>query len=80
MRNVWFLPSSKMLKVWLQRLGFTDIQLLDENQTSIEEQRSTAWMQFESLPDFLDAANPNKTIEGYPAPLRAILLANKANP
>jgi tRNA (mo5U34)-methyltransferase len=34
-------------------------------------------MQFESLEDFLDPEDPDKTIEGYPAPRRAIFIANK---
>jgi len=78
MRNVWFIPSSKMLEIWLERLGFTHIRLVDENQTSTQEQRSTDWMLFESLPDFLDPQDANKTIEGHPAPLRTVLIANKA--
>lgn len=77
MRNVWFLPSARMLKLWLQRLGFVDIHIVDENQTSIDEQRSTDWMHFESLPDYLDPMDSNKTIEGLPAPLRSILVARK---
>jgi tRNA (mo5U34)-methyltransferase len=32
-------------------------------------------MVFESLSDFLDPKDKNKTIEGYPAPKRAIFLA-----
>jgi tRNA (mo5U34)-methyltransferase len=32
-------------------------------------------MTFESLPDFLDPTDPSKTIEGYPAPKRAVVLA-----
>lgn len=77
MRNVWFIPSSKNLEVWLARLGFKDIRTVDENQTSIEEQRSTDWMLFESLPDFLDPNDADKTIEGHPAPLRTVIVANK---
>ena len=34
-------------------------------------------MTFESLPDFLDKSNPNLTVEGYPAPVRAIFSAQK---
>jgi tRNA (mo5U34)-methyltransferase len=45
--------------------------------TTVEEQRSTPWMRFESLDQCLDADNPDLTIEGYPAPRRAIFLANK---
>ncbi len=77
MRNVWFIPSVGMLKLWLKRASFKKITLVDISRTSIEEQRSTEWMKFESLPDFLDPNNPKRTIEGYPAPIRAILTATK---
>ena len=75
MGNVWFLPSPDALKRWLSKVGFADIQLIDVSQTSIEEQRSTDWMTFHSLTNFLDPEDPNKTIEGHPAPRRAILTA-----
>ena len=77
MRNVWFIPSSKMLALWLERLGFRDIHVVDETPTTTEEQRATDWMKFESLPDFLNPDDYSKTIEGYPAPLRATIVANK---
>ncbi len=75
MRNVWFLPSIAAMTLWLQRCGFKDIACVDTNRTSSEEQRPTAWMEFESLADFLDPHDPTKTIEGHPAPLRAIFTA-----
>ena len=75
MRNVWFLPSAKALSVWLERLGFKDIAIVDHNTTSLEEQRRTDWMTGESLGDFLDAKNPELTVEGYKAPIRAVLTA-----
>ena len=75
MGNVWFLPSPEALKLWLSKVGFRDIKLVDVSQTSIEEQRSTDWMSFHSLENFLDPEDPNKTIEGHPAPRRAILTA-----
>lgn len=75
MRNVWFLPSALMLMRWLRRLGFTDVHLVDVNVTTIEEQRSTEWMPFLSLSDFLDPTNPRLTREGYPSPVRAIIIA-----
>jgi tRNA (mo5U34)-methyltransferase len=78
MRNVWFLPSVKDLEKWLKRAGFVNIRTVDIDQTSIEEQRTTDWMTFLSLQDFLDPNDNNKTIEGYPAPKRATLIANKA--
>ena len=77
MRNVWFIPSVAMLNIWLNRSGFKDIKVVDVCPTTVDEQRSTDWMQFESLSDFLDPNNPNRTIEGYPAPIRAILTAKK---
>jgi tRNA (mo5U34)-methyltransferase len=77
MRNVWFLPSVKALSLWLRRAGFDNIRCVDLNRTSSEEQRATEWMTFQSLSDFLDPENPELTREGYPAPLRAILLADK---
>ncbi len=75
MRNVWFIPSSKTLLLWLERCGFVDVTLIDESTTSITEQRRTDWMQYESLADFLDANNPALTVEGYPAPRRALFIA-----
>jgi len=77
MRNVWFIPSCDMLALWLEKLGFKNITLVDVTVTTTEEQRSTEWMQFHSLADFLDPADPSKTIEGYPAPRRAIFTASK---
>ncbi len=77
MRNVWFIPSVATLELWLQRAGFRDITLADLNRTRLEEQRATQWMQFESLADFLDPSDRSKTAEGYPAPLRATLIARK---
>ena len=77
MRNVWFIPSVPELVKWLERMSFKNARCVDVNQTSIEEQRATDWMNFESLPDFLDPSNADLSIEGYPAPRRAILLANK---
>jgi len=75
MPNVWFIPSCLTLESWLKRAGFKHIRLIDVNQTTIEEQRKTDWMVFESLSDFLDPKDNNKTIEGCPAPKRAIFLA-----
>ena len=75
MRNVWFIPSIKTMENWLKRCGFKDINCVDINQTSQQEQRSTEWMTFESLSDYLDPTDSTKTIEGYPAPLRAVFTA-----
>jgi tRNA (mo5U34)-methyltransferase len=77
MRNVWFIPSAAELAVWLRRCGFIDVRLVDESVTSLEEQRSTDWMQFESLAQCLDPADNSRTLEGYPAPRRAVLIAHR---
>jgi len=37
MRNVWFLPSSAALTRWVERCGFTDVRIVDENMTSTDE-------------------------------------------
>lgn len=78
MGNVWFIPSCDMLHTWLKKMRFCNIELVDVNTTSLQEQRSTEWMQFDSLATFLDADDPSKTIEGYPAPRRAVFVANRA--
>jgi len=77
MRNVWFIPSSAELLVWLERCGFVNARVVDEGDTSIDEQRVTEWMQFESLQQSLDSDNPGLTVEGLPAPRRAVIIANK---
>ena len=75
MPNVWFLPSADTLVSWMRKLGFDNPRLVDINKTTVEEQRSTEWMTFESLTNFLDPSDADKTIEGHPAPLRALFLA-----
>ena len=77
MRNVWFIPTVQALKTWLRRCGYKNVKTIDVSATRQDEQRSTDWMRFESLPDFLDPEDQSKTIEGYPAPLRAILTAQR---
>jgi tRNA (mo5U34)-methyltransferase len=75
MRNVWFLPSCDTLLLWARRAGFKNPRIVEKNVTSLDEQRSTDWMQYQSLTDFLDVDDKTKTAEGYPAPLRATLIA-----
>lgn len=77
MGNVWFLPSVPMLERWLRRCRLTNIRTVDVTTTTTEEQRATDWMTFQSLADFLDPDDPSKSIEGYPAPRRAIIIAQK---
>ena len=75
MGNVWFIPSTATLESWLKKVGFKNPRLIDVSQTSVDEQRSTEWMQFHSLAEFLDPNDSSKTIEGYPAPKRATFIA-----
>ncbi|MFK8013393.1 MAG: tRNA 5-methoxyuridine(34)/uridine 5-oxyacetic acid(34) synthase CmoB [Marinicellaceae bacterium] len=76
MRNVWFLPSIDMLSTMLKRNGFKNVKCVDVSVTTIKEQRSTDWMKFHSLEHFLNS-DQSKTIEGYPLPKRATLVAQK---
>ena len=77
MRNVWFLPSTALLVRWLERIGLTDVEVLHEGPTTTEEQRPTPWMRFESLAHALDPEDPARTVEGHPAPLRAVVRASR---
>ncbi|NNF96875.1 MAG: tRNA 5-methoxyuridine(34)/uridine 5-oxyacetic acid(34) synthase CmoB [Halobacteria archaeon] len=78
MGNVWFIPSVAMLEKWLRRCKLVNIKVVDVTTTSLQEQRSTDWMTFQSLKDYLDPSDASKSIEGYPAPQRAILTATKS--
>ena len=77
MRNVWSLPTISRLGDWLTEAGFTDIECHDVTRTTTDEQRPTEWMTFESLEHALDPHDANRTIEGYPAPTRAMLSARR---
>ncbi|MBF0242228.1 MAG: tRNA 5-methoxyuridine(34)/uridine 5-oxyacetic acid(34) synthase CmoB [Desulfamplus sp.] len=75
MRNIFFIPTVKVMESWLRKVGFCNIKTLDISTTDHQEQRKTEWIETESLTDFLDSKNPSKTVEGYPAPVRAIFSA-----
>jgi len=77
MRNVWFQPSVPALELWLRRAGFVDVRCVDVSITTVEEQRGTDWMRFQSLSDYLDPADHSRTVEGLPAPMRAVIVARK---
>ena len=76
MGNIWFLPSTLALTGWLEKLGFSHVDLVDCGYNTTAEQRSTDWMTFHSLAQFLDPRDKRKTVEGYPAPQRAIIVAD----
>ncbi|RYY75713.1 MAG: tRNA 5-methoxyuridine(34)/uridine 5-oxyacetic acid(34) synthase CmoB [Gammaproteobacteria bacterium] len=75
MNNVWFIPSCDTMLGWLRKMGFTNPRVVDVCATSTREQRSTEWMKFHSLPEFLHPDNPALTAEGHPAPIRAVFVA-----
>jgi tRNA (mo5U34)-methyltransferase len=77
MRNVWSVPTIKQVIGWLQQAGFQHARVADVSPTTTKEQRQTPWMTFESLSDFLDPLDESKTVEGYPAPVRAIAIAER---
>ena len=77
MRNVWVLPSIILLKTWLTEAGFKKIEVIDTTMTTVDEQRQTEWMTRYSLAQALNPDDHSLTIEGYQAPLRAIIIAEK---
>ncbi len=76
MRNVWCVPCTDTLAAWLRECGFANVDVVSVAPTTTAEQRSTNWMHFESLAAALDPSDPGSTIEGYPAPRRAMLVAS----
>ncbi|HKK32070.1 MAG TPA: tRNA 5-methoxyuridine(34)/uridine 5-oxyacetic acid(34) synthase CmoB [Desulfomicrobiaceae bacterium] len=77
MRNVHFIPTLATLRSWMHKAGFTNVRCIDVSPTTQNEQRSTEWMRFESLKDFLDPTDSGKTVEGHPAPIRAVILGER---
>lgn len=77
MNNVYFIPTVGVLQAWLVKSGFHHVECLDVSTTTPDEQRNTSWVKTESLKDFLDKDHPELTVEGYPAPVRAMLVAKK---
>ena len=75
MRNVWLLPTIPELTTWMTRSGYRDIEVIDQSITTVDEQRSTEWMTFESLREALDPDDSTRTVEGWPAPHRVVITA-----
>ena len=78
MRNVWSIMTVKKTIQLMEQAGLKNIRCVDQNVTSLDEQRRTDWMQFHSLKEFLDPNDISKTIEGYPAPKRGLFIASKS--
>jgi tRNA (mo5U34)-methyltransferase len=77
MRNVYFIPTVACLENWLVRCGFVDIRCVDITTTTLREQRKTQWVDSDSLDRFLDPEDSGLTVEGHPAPVRAVVVATK---
>jgi len=79
MRNVYSIPSIKTLKSWLNDANFNNVRVVDVSKTTTAEQRKTPWIgeNGASLEDFLDPLDDSLTIEGYPAPTRAIVICER---
>ncbi len=77
MANIYFIPTVNALKNWCYRAGFEELEVLSIVKTEPKEQRRTEWINTQSLNDFLDKENQNKTVEGYPAPKRVYLKAKR---
>ena len=75
--GTWFVPTAACLLNWLKRAGFAQAELFCRHPMDATEQRRTEWMTFESFADFMDPADPNRTVEGYPAPWRVFIKAVK---
>lgn len=78
MRNVWCIPSLESISDSLTAKGFSNLRVVDVSKTTSSEQQTTKFMPFESLANVLSPTNPELTIEGYPAPKRAVILAEKS--
>jgi tRNA (mo5U34)-methyltransferase len=76
MRNIWLLPTISELTTWILRSGYRNVQVIDKSMTTVEEQRATEWMSFESLAEALDPNDPGRTVEGWPAPHRVVVTAS----
>ncbi len=75
MRNVYFIPTLSCLRNWLTRCGYDRIRCVDVTPTTTQEQRKTQWIDSDSLDAFLDPRDDRLTLEGYPAPVRAVVIA-----
>lgn len=70
----WYLPTRSALCNWLARTNFRNIEVFYDAPLSTDEQRATDWARVASLKDFV---NGQQTIEGYPAPRRFYVVAQR---
>jgi len=77
--NIYFIPTVNALKNWCYRAGFKSVEVIAVKKTALHEQRKTEWIDSQSLDDFLDPEDDNRTVEGYPAPQRVYIKACKTS-
>ena len=75
MRNVWMLLHPDHVLELMDKAGFRSPRHVNCSLTSCEEQRTTDWMSLHSLREALDPNDPTRTVEGYPAPNRAVFVS-----
>jgi tRNA (mo5U34)-methyltransferase len=79
MGNCWFVPTLPCFINWAKRAKLVEVEVLADTDLTEDEQRLTPWCPppFQSLKASLDESNPQKTVEGYPAPRRFLIKASK---
>ena len=75
--GTYFVPTASCLYNWMKKAGYTNIELFASHPMTSEIQRQTEWMVFESYNDYIDPENSQKTVEGYPAPIRLFAKGEK---
>jgi len=74
MPNVWSVHNEIGLEKIILEQGLEIIDSTEAVMTTVEEQRATQWMPFRSFESALEEGNPERTIEGFPAPLRKFVV------
>lgn len=74
MPNVWSVHNEIGLEKIILEQGLEIIDSTEAIMTTVEEQRATQWMPFRSFESALEEGNPERTIEGFPAPLRKFVV------
>jgi len=72
MKNVYLVPTLELLEEMLSNAGFRQLEIISKVETSEEEQRCTRFAPGESLVDFIDKSDSERTVEGHPRPQRVI--------
>lgn len=77
-KSFWYLPTMEALVEWGRRADLDIVKASEPEYTTVDEQRLTAWRTGgESLAEGLDPADSRRTIEGYPAPQRVIVVMKR---